>query len=160
MSKARELLSLCEMQDILVKDGKRIYMPKKPYYSNMPSSKFDDMTERELNALIHKVITKPDVHYNLSALFTDEQLNTLMASDTYKSFSRSTQDSIDRAFGEAVETFIEVDGQRLTIDEFKELIGAKSSVTASLQDLVDEYNKKTKRDAKIVLYKNGKKVFK
>lgn len=97
MSKARELLKLCEMQDIVVKDGKKFYKPKKPYYSNMPSSKFEDITERDLNALISKVITKPDVHYSLSDLFTEDQLNALMDSEVYKLFSKSMKDDISNA---------------------------------------------------------------
>lgn len=57
-----------------------------------------------------------------------------------------------------VETFILIGKERFTPDQFKKMIGRSSSVSASLQDLVDDYNKETKRDARIVLYKNGKEI--
>lgn len=100
---ARYLISLAnegrlgESSDIIVKDGKKIFSPQKPVYHKMPVSEFADMTERELQHLVHKAIPGTTVHYNLSDLFTPEQLAALSDSEAYKHFTRMTKDEVMNA---------------------------------------------------------------
>jgi len=120
-----------ESSDIVVKDGKKFFKPKKPVYHRMPVEKFSDMTERELNKLVHKAIKGVDVHFGFSDLFTDKQLNALLDSEVFNDFSRSTKDDIYNALGESVE-----------ISESNKLKDVTKKTIAMLSDLrhIDDEN--------------------